>query len=265
MAGRRQLSLCYTTDPNVPADATPEQRANPSMGSWPGPTYLEQQQHRLPAHKYRRRHLNLPGSAEGAALRAESIEVCTVTGRRALLPEPGRHYVAFVDMSGGSSDDAVLAIAHHDRETGKAVLDRLMTQTGRPPFSPRDAVRKFVAMLRDYRVDRVVGDRYAGETFRGDFREAEIEYEVSRLTKSQLYEALEPKLNAGEVDLPDLPPLHEQLLGLVMKPGGKIDHAPGEHDDLVDAVAGAVYEAGSGRYAPLEIWGGGEGLRVSGR
>ncbi len=87
----------------------------------------------------------------------------------------------------------------------------------------------------------------------------------SRLTKSQLYEAPEPKLNAGEVELLDLPPLHEQLLGLVMKPGGKIDYAPGEHDDLANAVAGAIYEAGSGRYAPLEVWGGGEGLTVWGR
>ena len=58
--------LC--TDPAF-ADLPPEERANPSMGSWPdGRAYLEQQRRRLPTHKYRRLHLNLPGAPDGAFL-----------------------------------------------------------------------------------------------------------------------------------------------------------------------------------------------------
>ena len=58
--------LC--TDPAF-ADLTPEQRANPSMAGWPeGAAYLEQQRRRLPTHKFRRLHLNMPGAPEGAFL-----------------------------------------------------------------------------------------------------------------------------------------------------------------------------------------------------
>ena len=58
--------LC--TDPAF-ADLPPEERANPSMASWPdGRAYLEQQRRRLPTHKYRRLHLNLPGAPDGAFL-----------------------------------------------------------------------------------------------------------------------------------------------------------------------------------------------------
>lgn len=56
----------FTTDPAL-AQADPETRANPSRDSWQDPDYLAQQQRRLPAHKYRRLHLNLGGLPEGSA------------------------------------------------------------------------------------------------------------------------------------------------------------------------------------------------------
>src|SRR5262249_8127197 len=56
----------FSTDQAL-ADATPEERANPSMASWGNPEYLAQQKRRLPTNKYRRLHLNLPGAPDGAA------------------------------------------------------------------------------------------------------------------------------------------------------------------------------------------------------
>jgi len=61
-----------TTDPDY-AQATPEQRANPSMGTWADQGYLAQQAARLPAHQFRRLHLNLPGLPEGSAYTAEAV------------------------------------------------------------------------------------------------------------------------------------------------------------------------------------------------
>lgn len=233
----------YTTDPALRADAvSAEQRANPSAASWANPGYLAQQRRRLPTHKYRRLHLNLPGMPEGTYFDAERVGECTVEGRRELRPVAGRRYVAFVDMSGGSSDDATLAIAHVDDSTARAVLDVVVSQTGRPPFNPRDAVGKFAGVLNAYGLARVVGDRYAGETFRADFQAHGISYSVSTLSKHQLYEALEPLVNAGAVELLDVQRMREQLLGLVAR-GSKIDHLPGEHDDWVNAAAGAVVYA----------------------
>src|SRR5207248_210682 len=71
------------------------------------------------------------------------------------------------------------------------------------------------------------------------FAEAGIAYRVSDLTKSEIYDQLEPKINAGEVELLDEPVLIDQLLGLVMR-GTKIDHAPSEHDDRINDAAGAL-------------------------
>ena len=143
--------LC--TDPDF-AELPPERRANPSMSSWPeGEPYLEQQKRRLPSHKYRRLHLNLPGAPEGAFLDQGKVLDAIVTGRRVLPPSPDRHFQAFVDMSGGSSDDAVLTIAHAEGRV--AVIDLVEKQIGNPPFNPRSAVTRFVGILRDYRVAAV--------------------------------------------------------------------------------------------------------------
>jgi hypothetical protein len=136
-----------------------------------------------------------------------------------------------------NADDAVLAIAH--KEDRRAVVDLVEKQAGGVPFSPRQAVRKFAGLLHSYGVARVTGDAYAGLTFQQDFAEYRISYDMSRLSKSELYEELEPLLNAGEVELPDLPVLQEQLLTLVTR-GAKIDHGVGGHDDHANAAAGVI-------------------------
>ena len=41
----------------------------------------------------------------------------------------------------------------------------------------------------------------------------------------------------------DVPKLHDQLLTLVVKAGGKIDHPSGMHDDWANAAAGALVAA----------------------
>ena len=47
----------------------------------------------------------------------------------------------------------------------------------------------------------MTGDNYAGETFKADFEAAGISYRASPLSKTELYEAFEPALNAGEIEL----------------------------------------------------------------
>lgn len=231
----------YCTDPNF-AELEPERRANPSMGSWPeGPAYLSQQRRRLPAFKFRRLHLNLPGALSGAFLDPDSVLNAIVTSRKTLPPIRGVAYGGFVDMSGGSSDDACLSIAHKE-DDGRRIVDLVEAQAGGVPFNPRDAVRKFSGILKAYGLHRVYGDKYAGQTFRCDFEAQGISYMVCPLTKSDLYEAFEPRLNAGELELPNVPKLQEQLLGLVYR-GARVDHAANEHDDYSNAVAGAIWAA----------------------
>lgn len=229
--------LC--TDPDF-ADLPAEQRANPSMSSWPdGKAYLEQQRRRLPSHKFRRLHLNLPGAPDGAYFDGGLIDAAIVHGVTELPPEHGLDFVAWCDMSGGSNDDAVLAIGHKDNEE-RLLLDFVGSQNGKPPFNPRDAVAKFARVLRRYGISQVTGDAYAGEIFVNDFREYGIDYVKSDLkSATEVYEKFEPLLNAGDVELLDHPTLIKQLQTLVVR-GAKITHQSGDHDDWANAVAGAI-------------------------
>lgn len=226
----------YVTDPAF-TSRSPEEKANPSLARF-APGYLDQQRSRLPAHKYRRLHLNLPGLPEGSAYTAERVMDAIARGVTVRPYQSGLRYVAFVDMSGGSDDDAVLAIGHADAE-GRAVLDRLVNQGRKPPFDPDAAVARFVSVLQEYRITKVTGDSYAGQTFKAAFTKRGISYTVAAHPKTQLYEALEPHLNGGKVVLLDHPECESQLLSLMWR-GSKIDHPAGEHDDFANAAAGVV-------------------------
>jgi hypothetical protein len=241
----------FTTDSDFQGDdLSPEDRANPSMASWGNSVYLLDQKQRLPSNKYRRLHLNLPGAPDGAAFSGEHVMAAIVPGRRSLAPA-GQRYFAFVDMSGGSNDDACLAIAHKDKASSRVILDLLVSQSGRAPFDPRRAVSKFAALCKTYHVSRVIGDAFPGETYRFDFADHGISYQVASLRKSDIYEDLEPRLNAGEVELLDIPQLQEQLLTLVWR-GNRIDHQNGDHDDWANAAAGAVWAVARKRVVQID-------------
>lgn len=182
----------------------------------------------------------------------EVIETVTVPGRHELPPNFTCSYVAFVDPSGGSSDSMTLAIAHRDQD-GRAILDAI--REAKPPFSPETTVEEFTTLLKAYRVAAVEGDRYGGEFCREPFRSRGIEYELAPKPKSDLYRDLVPLLNSGKVELLDHPRLSGQLIGLERRTArsGKdsIDHAPGAHDDVANAVAGALVKC-SGELTVVE-------------
>jgi hypothetical protein len=173
-------------------------------------------------------------------LTRESVQACIQAGLHERRPERKHRYVAFVDPSGGSADSMTLAVAHKEGST--AILD--CVREVKPPFNPEAVVSEFASLLRSYRIVRVIGDRWGGEWVRQEFRKAGLHYEVSEHTKSELYLSLVPLLNAGAADLLDNPRLITQLVSLERRTsrGGRdaIDHPPGAHDDIANAVAGAL-------------------------
>jgi len=174
----------------------------------------------------------------------EAVDACVIPDRRELPAVSGITYRGFVDPSGGSQDAMTLAIAHH--EGGKVViLDAIRER--KPPFSPAGVVAEFAALLKIYRVTIVRGDRFAGEWPRERFRESGVQYRVAEKVRSDLYRDLLPLLNSGQVELLDHARLTGQLCGLERRTGrgGKdsIDHAPGGHDDVINAAAGAIVAA----------------------
>ena len=182
----------------------------------------------------------------------ETVDAVTMWGRHELPPEPGVTYSAFVDPSGGVSDSMTLAIGHLGRNNA-CVLDAALEV--RPPLDPEQTVAAFAVMLRRYGVTKIFGDKYAGEWPRARFAEHGIEFEQTARPKSDLYHDLLPLLNARRVELLDLPRLSAQLAGLERRTArsGKdsIDHAPGGHDDLANAVAGVLVGVDLDRRQPL--------------
>ena len=173
----------------------------------------------------------------------ETAEACVVSGRHELPPHPGAvgSYRAFVDPSGGSWESMTLSIVKPEGQ-GRVVV--VAVRERRPPFGPDGVVAEFAELLLTYGIRSVVGDHYAGEWPRERFLVHGIRYEAAAKAKSDLYRDLLPLINSGRVELLDHPRLISQLCGLERRTArsGKdsIDHAPGAHDDLINAVAGAV-------------------------
>jgi hypothetical protein len=176
-------------------------------------------------------------------LSLEVIEPCVVPDRRELPPLGSANYAAFVDPSGGSSDSFTLAIAH--REHDRAVLD--LIREVQAPFSPESVVQEFSDILKRYRISTVTGDRYAGEWPAEQFAKRGIQYRPAERTRSELYLELLPALASRQCELLDNKRLMAQLASLERRTSrvgrDSIDHAPGGHDDVANAAAGALVEA----------------------
>lgn len=185
----------------------------------------------------------------------EAVIAVTIPGRFELSPlrdregNLARRYFAFTDPSGGSQDAWTLAVAHKENEW--PVLDAV--RETQPPFSPASVVKDFAPLLKAYGIREIEGDHYGGEFPRELFRKHGITYRPSDSPKSELYKECLPMLNAGRMELLDLPRLKNQLVGLErrVERSGKdsIDHAPGGHDDIANAVAGVLVRAGRVRPA----------------
>ena len=105
-------------------------------------------------------------------------------------------------------------------------------------------VVEFAATLKSYGIGSVQSDKYAGSWVVESFAAHGIRCVQGARPKSDLYVDLLPLLNSRRIELLDHPRLVTQLCGLERRTarGGRdsIDHAPGGHDDLANAVAGAA-------------------------
>jgi hypothetical protein len=176
----------------------------------------------------------------------DAIEAVVVPGRLELPRLAHESYEGFLDFAGGAigGDDAVLAIAHAVDVSGRtiAVLDcaRIM----HPPFSPEHICVEFATTLKAYGISTATADRWAGQFPVEQMSKHGITVKPSEKSKSDIYRDVLPIINSGGCELLDLPRLIAQLCGLERRiaRGGRdsIDHAPGGHDDIANACAGAL-------------------------
>jgi hypothetical protein len=90
-----------------------------------------------------------------------------------------------------------------------------------------------------------------------EFRRHGVDYRWAEKGKSDIYRECLPLLTTKRVELVEHPRLKAQLTGLcrwAMRGGGeRIDHPVGAHDDLANAVAGALVRA-CGEGSEIEMW-----------
>lgn len=180
-----------------------------------------------------------------------ALDAVGIDGRIEQAYRAGVTYRAFVDPSGGSSDSYVLAIAHDEERTINAekirmpILDKVREWI--PKFDPQLVSEEVVAICKAYRISSVTGDAYGGEWPRDPLKKRGIGYELSEKTRSELYLDMLPVVNSGRVELLDLRHHRKalnQFANLERRVGrsGKdsVDHPPGSHDDVANAIAGAI-------------------------
>jgi hypothetical protein len=189
-----------------------------------------------------------------------SVEGVGQPGRIEQARSTKHTYRVFVDPSGGSSDSYVAAVAHDEVRTvdGEKMTVRVLDKVKEwvPKFDPEEVSKEVVQLCKDYGVRKVTGDAYGGEWPRDPLKKRGIDYELSELSRSELYLAFLPLVNSKRCELLDLDhhrKLLNQLVNLERRVGrtGKdtIDHPPGSHDDVGNAVAGVLVMPGgpSGR------------------
>ena len=206
-----------------------------------------------------------------AFISPDVVNAAVVANRSEIPPASGEHYVAFVDVAGGTGGDSyTAAIAHSRAMEGSrercAVVDLLFEV--KPPFSPDAVTETLCEILKTYGIRAVTGDAYGGAWPRERFETRGIKYEVASkqnvasllgsgestsgpLFASEIYRTFLALINGGRVELLDHRKSITQLLTLERHttPSGKdsITHPKGGHDDCINAVAGACVLAAHAR------------------
>jgi hypothetical protein len=151
-------------------------------------------------------------------------------------------YQGFTDASGGVGSDAYTVSIGH--KTGDRVITDVCRGTvGR--FDPQEVTKQYAALLKEYRISKVVGDAYGAEWVAAAWRDCGFEYQKSPKPKSEIYLECIPLFTRGLVGLPNHPKLLRELRLLERHThrSGKdaVDHPRNGHDDHANAVCGVLH------------------------
>jgi len=179
-----------------------------------------------------------------AYISREAVEAVVIPDCLERPRVPGILYTAFVDPSGGASDSMTLAIAHRDVASDIAVLDLLREQ--KPPVSPDSVVHDFCETLNAMASPRceAIDMQVNGAASRSRTRHY---LQVADATKNDLYRSMFARGELRQGRIARSQKLITQIVNLERRTarGGRdtVDHAPGGHDDIANAVAGALHYA----------------------
>jgi hypothetical protein len=135
-------------------------------------------------------------------LSTELIAACVETGRYERPPISAVDYVAAVDPSGGGQDFFTLAIAHAEPDTDppEVVLDLVR---GWRESNVEGVVGEIAAILKQYGIDELTGDKYAGAWVSSAFERHGVCYNGASKSRSEIYVELHPLIATGRAALLD--------------------------------------------------------------
>ena len=172
----------------------------------------------------------------------EDLQAVTRSHYLELPPDHKHRYEAFVDPTGGGSDEFTLAIGHIEDKV--KVVDLVLARRG----VPAEITAGYAEVIKRYKCSNVYSDRYAGSWPADEFKKHGISLKQAHGPRTELYLAALPAILSQQVELPpDETMLKQfQLLERRTSRGGKesIDHAPGAHDDRANAAAGVIAHLG---------------------
>jgi hypothetical protein len=173
----------------------------------------------------------------------EVVEAC-VRDYLELPPVPGICYRCFVDAASGVQDGDSFAIVISHKSGDRVIIDAI--REVRPPFSPSEVVNSvLVPLCKAYSIQAIKGDNYAGEYPKELVRHAGMSYDLGDKHKSALYnDPFLPLINSQKIELPRHERAINQICSLersVQRSGrDQITHPTHGHDDIANAIAGAV-------------------------
>jgi hypothetical protein len=185
-----------------------------------------------------------------AFLSRDLIDAAITPGCTVRPPQSGVKFSAFADPSGGAGDSFTCGIGH--LEGNIAVLDCLYER--RPPFNPTEVVAEIAGLLRSYGTTECTGDRYAAGWVVEAFKLAGITYRHSERDRSAIYVDALALFASGRVALLDHPRMANQFAALERRTGAgrdRVDHPPGQHDDLSNAAAGTIINVTAAKPRPI--------------
>jgi hypothetical protein len=166
------------------------------------------------------------------------VESCAT--QKVAMPDPRKRYTAFVDPSGGRSDSMTLAIAHSEGDL--VFVDRIEERI--PPFDPAEVVKEFSSIIKSFGLHSATSDRYGGVWVSDAFQKQGLRMDMSDQSASDLYLNFAALCSMNRAKLPDSDRLISQLTALERRTGRNgrdtVEHPASGHDDLANAVAGAV-------------------------
>jgi hypothetical protein len=179
----------------------------------------------------------------------EVLEECTDWGIAERPSEPGKHYIAYFDAATGAPDgDSATISIGHQQYVPDAVPELIMDvmRERRPQFVLGDTIEAWAQLLKQYRINTIVGDQFAFKICKDMWQAHGITLiKCENSTSDNYIGALPLLLQKGRVRLLDNETCRRQFASLVCKIAGgheAVEHPKtrGAHDDVATSVAGCL-------------------------